>query len=68
LRQHLNALISGDTRSATEVREAVEGRATQRIEINKTNDRLKQLLEEYRFARMNPPPKPADPVNGGSET
>ena len=27
LRQHLNAVINGDTRSATEVREAVEGRA-----------------------------------------
>lgn len=54
LRQHLNAL-DGDTRSATEVREAVEGRATQRIEINKSNDRLKQLLEEYRLARTNPP-------------
>jgi hypothetical protein len=68
LRQHLNAVVNGDTRSATEVREAVEGRATQRIEINKTNDRLKQLLAEYKFARMNPPPKsePEIPANGES--
>ncbi len=71
LRQHFNAVVNGDTRSATEVREAVEGRATQRIEVNKTNDRLKQLLEEYRYARMNPPPKSdsaAGPANGESET
>lgn len=70
LRQHLNALINGDTRSATEVREAVEGRATQRIEINKSNDRLKQLLDEYRFARNNPPPNPGSGIteNGESKT
>jgi len=67
LRQHLNAVINGDTRSATEVREAVEGRATQRIEINRKNDRLKLLLEEYRYARLNPPPKPESRGQANSE-
>jgi hypothetical protein len=70
LRQNLKAVFEGDTRAAVEIREAVEGRATQRIEINKSNDRLKQLLEEHRFARLNPPtkPEPDIPANGESET
>ena len=70
LRQHFNAVANGDTRSATEIREAVEGRATQRIEINETNDRLKQLIGEYEFARLNPSAKPesATPANSGSKT
>jgi hypothetical protein len=53
LRQHLNALIDGDTRSATEVREAVEGRATQRVELAKKNDRLLALIDALRAKREN---------------
>ena len=33
LRRHLRAVIGGDIRDAIEIREAVEGRATQRIEV-----------------------------------
>jgi hypothetical protein len=69
LRLHLNSVLQGDVRSAVECRESVEGRATQRIEINRTNDRLKQLIGEYEFARLNPPKlEPAAPANGESQT
>jgi len=51
LRQHLNAVVNGDTRSATEVREAVEGRATQRIELSKRNSKLEELLDAARAHR-----------------
>jgi len=51
LRQHLNAVLNGDTRAATEVREAVEGRATQRIELSKRNSKLEELLDAARAYR-----------------
>lgn len=58
LRLHLNAIVNGDVRAATEIREAVEGRATQRIEINRGNDRLKQLLDAFADMRNRPPVAP----------
>ena len=59
IRMHMNAVLEGDVNAMTEVRESVEGRATQRIEFNNTNDKLEQLLDEFELARKNV--KPPDP-------
>jgi hypothetical protein len=58
LRRHIKAVVDGDTRDAVEIREAVEGRATQRIEFSGGNDRLKMLVEALKVKRENPPPIP----------
>lgn len=58
IRMHMNAVIEGDVSAMTEIRESVEGRATQRIEFGNTNSRLELLLDEFREARKNPPKKP----------
>jgi hypothetical protein len=54
-RAYLEAIVSGDVRAMTEVREAQEGRSTLRIEMPKGNDRLQQLLDEFEWARTHPP-------------
>lgn len=59
IRMHMNAVLEGDVNAATEVRESVEGRSTQRIEFTNTNNKLQQLLEEFRHARQNRPPAPS---------
>lgn len=58
LRMHMEAVMEANVAAATEVREAVEGRSTQRIEFPSSNSRLEQLLDEFRMARQNPPKKP----------
>jgi len=59
IRMHMNALLEGDVSAQTEIRESVEGRATQRIEFNNTNDKLEQLLSEFEYARTHAaPPDP----------
>jgi len=58
LRQHLNAVVNGDTQAATEVREAVEGRATQRIELSKRNSKLEELASMQHAHTANHSKKP----------
>jgi len=44
LRRNLGSVLEGDVREAVECREAIEGRATQRIEIASKNERLRELI------------------------
>ena len=48
LRLHISAIFNGDIAAAIEVREASEGRATQRVEFQSQNDKLEQLLDAFR--------------------
>jgi hypothetical protein len=64
LRQNLSAVLQGDVRCATEVREAVEGRSTQRIEVNRSNDRLKEWIRALKEFNQHPP----DPSTPSSES
>lgn len=70
IRLHWEVVMAGDVSAATELREATEGRAEQRIIFGEKNDRLKALIEGLSVARKNPPPQPspdsADPDAPGS--
>jgi hypothetical protein len=48
VRLNWNAVFHGNIAAAVEVREAVEGRATTRIDFMSQNDKLEQLLEQFR--------------------
>jgi hypothetical protein len=52
IERHVNALLQGSLGDAIEVRESTEGRATQRIEFSKRNDRVKDYLEAFRLERQ----------------
>jgi hypothetical protein len=55
VRLHLNAILDGDVRHAIEIREAAEGRATQRIEMSNTNSRLRELIDALRSSAVEEP-------------
>lgn len=63
IRMHLESVLEGNVGAAAEVREAVEGRSTMRVEFNKTNDRLEMLLDAFKDARERPPAAP-NPESG----
>src|SRR5271169_949699 len=50
VRQSLSAIFDGNISAAVEIREAVEGRSTTRVEFASQNDKLEQLLEAFRHA------------------
>jgi len=45
-----NAVFHGNIAAAVEIRVAVEGRPTARVEFASQNDKLEQLLEQFRLA------------------
>ena len=58
MRQHLAAVLEGDIGASVEIREAVEGRATTRVEFVSQNDKLEELLGAFRNASRTPRLKP----------
>jgi hypothetical protein len=50
VRQHLAAVLEGEIGASVELREAVEGRATTRVEFISQNDKLEELLTAFRLA------------------
>lgn len=50
--------MHGSISAAAELADRAEGKAKQAVQVEGRNDRLEQLLEEFRFARRNPPPAP----------
>ena len=63
----IRAAIKGKTEAAREVREAIEGKATQRLELIGADDPLTELLAEFRaqHEKNNPEPTP-EPASGES--
>ena len=61
-RLNLAAAFYGNIAAAVEVREAVEGRAPQRIDVTSRNDKLEELLECFRrVAEQAPEPEDSGP-------
>jgi hypothetical protein len=54
VRQHMAAILEGNIMAAIECREAVEGRATTRVEFVSQNDKLESLLNAFRAAAKQP--------------
>ena len=55
VRQSISAILEGNISAAVEIREAVEGRATARLEFMSQGDKLEELLDAFRKAAKNPP-------------
>jgi hypothetical protein len=51
---NLEGVLDGNIAAATEVREAIAGRATTRVEFYSTNDKLDALLKPSRPRRKRP--------------
>ena len=54
VREHLAAVLEGEIGASVDVREAVEGRATTRVEFISQNDKLEELLGAFRLAAQQP--------------
>ena len=59
IRMYLEGVLTGSVSAATEVREAMEGRATTRLEFVGRNDRLEGLINALNSANKNAPPAPS---------
>jgi hypothetical protein len=64
VRRNLGSVLEGDVREAVECREAIEGRATQRIEFANKNSRLLDLIASM----PKPEPKSPGPASGKTKT
>jgi hypothetical protein len=69
VRMFIETVLRGDVHAQTEIREAMEGRATMRVEIASKNARLEALLHEFRKAsEAEDPPEIEPPVVQPSPT